>query len=270
MSKTSHFIIVGFCLLMTILSCESPTQSTEETQPKWQSLFNGEDQSGWVLKVNGFDPGENFNNTVQVEDGLLKITYDEYEDYGEKYGVLFYDKAFTNYRLRVEYRFVGDTAKGAPSWGFRDSGIVFHSQSPQSMAKNQPFPVCLEYNLLGGDGINERPSGQICALGTTIRVNGAHNTEFCTQPDVKKTFHGDQWVTAEIEVRGDSISQYVNGEKILTFTDPSYDLDNETFQPYMPDTTITASNNVLRSGYIGFQSNSHPIQFRKVEILELN
>ncbi|MCB0839622.1 MAG: DUF1080 domain-containing protein [Bacteroidetes bacterium] len=255
--------IFFFGILLIFFSCQPDSGEKKEESEKWVSLFNGQNLDGWAIKINGHELGENYANTFRVEDSLLKISYDEYENYGTNYGAIFTEKSFTNYRLRVEYRFVGDTAVGAPNWGFRDSGVQYHCQSAASMEKDQPFPVCLEYNFHGGDGTNERPTGQICALGTALDFQGAPSTEFCVQPEVKRTFHGDQWVTAEVEVKGDTITHWVNGEKILTFTNPRYNPEHEYGKNF-----IQGAKNELRSGHISFQSNSHPIQFRRVEILE--
>ena len=203
MNRITHFS----CLILLVLACNAPADSQEKDPPTsaWTPLFNGQNLEGWIPRITGFELGENYANTFRVEEGILKVSYDDYDRYDGKFGALHYEKPFSNYRLRVEYRFVGDTATGSPPWGFRDSGIQYHGQSPQSMDEDQPFPVCLEYNLHGGDGTNERPNGQICAIGTVIHQNGQPNENFCTQPTVKRTFHGDQWITAEIEVKGDSI-----------------------------------------------------------------
>ncbi|XOV91385.1 MAG: family 16 glycoside hydrolase [Bacteroidota bacterium] len=81
-----------------------------------------------------------------------------------------------------------------------------------------------------------------------------------------KTFHGDQWVTVEVEVMGsDSIKQWVNGELVFKLTDPQYDPRDEDAQKL-----ITDENNLLISkGYISLQAESHPIDFKKIEVMEL-
>lgn len=142
---------------------------------------------------------------------------------------------------------------------------MFHSQSAHTLHEDQPFPICLEYNLHGGDGVNDRPNGQVCLPGTKVMIGGKPNPGFCNDPEVGHTFHGDQWVTLEIEVRDDVISHYVDGEKILTYTDPRYDTDNEVAAVLMQN-----GDGRLRSGHIAIQSNSHPIDFRSIEILELD
>lgn len=174
-----------------------------------------------------------------------------------------YNKPFSNYRLKVEYRFVGETAPGAPSWGYRDSGVQFHGQDPKTIGLKQNFPICLEYNLHGGNGKDERPVGEICANGMFVDVNGKQNESYCTQPFVKRTFHGDQWVTLEIDVRDGKIKHFVNGEEILSYENPRYDPKNE-----IAKTFIAGDDDKVKSGYISLQSNSHPIDFRKIEIME--
>jgi len=216
------------------------------------------------MKIKGHALGENFANTFRVEDGILSIRYDGYgDDFMDRFGGLYYDKPLTEYRLRAEYRFVGDTAPGAPEWGYRDSGVQYHSQSPTSVKLDQPFPVCLEYNLHGGNGTDDRPVGAICANGMKIEVNGQQNESYCTPPVVQKTFHGDQWVVLEIDVRKDKITHYVNGAEILSFSNPTFNAEHDHGKMFIKNGATTVS-----SGYVSLQSNSHPIDFKSIELME--
>jgi len=231
---------------------------------KWVKLFNGKDLKGWAMKISSYPLGENFGNTFRVENGILSVRYDQYGDnFDNRFGALHYDKPFTNYRLKVEYRFVGETAPGAPSWGYRDSGVQFHGQPPKTIGLKQNFPICLEYNLHGGNGTDERPVGEICANGMFVDVNGKKNESYCTSPIVKRTFHGDQWVTLEIDVRDGKIKHFVNGEEIMSYENPRYNPEHE-----IGKTFIVGGDDKVKSGYISLQSNSHPIDFRKVELME--
>jgi hypothetical protein len=229
----------------------------------WVSLFNGKDLDGWKPKIAGYPLGENFGNTVRVADKILSTRYNEYDSFNSRFGALYYDKKFTNYRLKVEYRFVGNLTPGAPSWGFRDGGIQYHCQSPATVGLNQPFPVCLEYNLLGGKETGERPTGEICASGIYVEMNGKRNTNYCTPPTVKRTFAGDQWVTAEIEVMDGKITHFVNGEQVLQFENPRFDSTHQEGKKF-----IIEGKDMVKDGYISLQSNSHPMDFRKIEIME--
>mgnify|MGYP001273463255 CR=1 FL=1 len=269
---TRPLFLVLFCSFL-ICSCkkEKSTATSEKSAQiaqksdteKWESLFNGVDLDGWTMKIAGHELGENFGNTFRVSDSILSIRYSAYgNNFNERFGALYYKEEFTNYRLKVEYRFVGETAPGAPEWGYRDSGVQYQSQSPSTVKIDQQFPVCLEYNLLGGNGTDERPVGEICANGIIFKIDGQENTAYCTPPTIKRTFHGDQWVTLEIDVKDGVISHFVNGEKILTYHDPVYDTNNE-----IAKTLIKNGDTAVKRGYISLQSNSHPIDFRKIEIM---
>lgn len=258
-------ILMLISLSMLILfSCDAKkiSSATKENQ-KWVSLFNGRDLNHWIPKIAGYKLGDNFGNTFRVEDGILSTRYNAYDSFNKRFGALYYEKKFTNYRLRVEYRFTGTLTPGAPSWGFRDGGIQYHCQPPSTVGLHQPFPVCLEYNLLGGNGKDERPTGEICASGIYVEINGKRNSSYCTPPAVKRTFAGDEWVTAEIDVRDGKIIHFVNGEQILQFENPRYDSTNAIAKAF-----IVNGNDMVKDGYISLQSNSHPMDFRKIEIME--
>ncbi len=251
-------------MLRTILILVSfITLTGSEKKPKWKTLFNGKDLNGWQVKIAGYSLGENFGNTFRVENGILQTRYNAYDSFRNRFGALYYNKIFRNYRLKVEYRFTGELTPGAPSWGFRDGGVQYHCQSPGSLQLNQQFPVCLEYNLHGGNGKDERPVGEICASGTFVFINGVRNTSYCSPATVKRTFHGDQWVTLEIEVQGDKIRHFVNGEEILQINNPRYNPDHA-----IGKTFIVNGDDKVKEGFISLQSNSHPMDFRKIEILE--
>ena len=259
-----YLLLLIFVFSFLLYSCHSNKISAGQRDTKnWVMLFNGKDLDHWVPKIAGYKLGENFGNTFRVADGMLSTRYNEYDSFNKRFGALYYDKKFTNYRLRVEYRFVGNTAPGGPPWGFRDGGIQYHCQPPATLGFDQPFPVCLEYNLLGSNGKDERPTGEICASGIYVQINGKRNTSYCTPPLVKRSFSGDQWVTAEIDVRDGTITHFVNGEQIIQFKNPMYDSANTIVKKF-----ITNGDETVRDGYISIKSNSHPMDFKRIEIME--
>jgi Domain of Unknown Function (DUF1080) len=260
--KRQHLFLIILPILLFSYNHKRMADEKKDTQ-KWVSLFNGKNLYGWQVKIAGYKLGENFGNTFRVENGILSTRYDQYDSFRNKFGALYYNKKFSDYRLRVEYRFVGETAPGAPSWGYRDGGIQYHCQPPATLGFDQHFPVCLEYNLLGGNGKDERPVGEICASGTYVEIDGKRNGSYCTPPTVKRTFPGDQWVTAEIDIHHGTITHFVNGEEILQFKDPRYDPAHAIGKTFIID-----GNDQVKEGYISLQSNSHPMDFRKIEIME--
>ncbi|MEO8712971.1 MAG: DUF1080 domain-containing protein [Parafilimonas sp.] len=259
--KIARLLLI--CLPFLFQSYKADNSSVKIKNKQWVSLFNGKDLNNWILKIVGYKMGENFGNTFRVDNGILSTRYNAYDSFNNRFGALYYNKKFTNFKLKVEYRFVGQTTPGAPSWGYKDGGIQYFCQPPETVSINQPFPVCLEYNLLGSNGKEERGTGEICASGMYVEINGKRNTSYCTQPTVKKAFDGDEWITAEIDVHDGKITHYVNGEEIIHFENPHYDSANAIAKQF-----ITAGNDLVQSGYISLQSNSHPMDFRKIEIME--
>ncbi|MEP6845811.1 MAG: DUF1080 domain-containing protein [Panacibacter sp.] len=235
----------------------------KDNTENWVSLFNGKNLDNWIPKIAGYKLGENFGNTFRMQDGILSTRYNAYDSFNNRFGALYYNKKFTNFRLKVEYRFVGETTPGAPSWGFKDGGIQYFCQPPETIGINQSFPVCLEYNLLGSDGETERGTGEICASGMYVEINGKRNASYCTPPLVKKAFDDDQWITAEIDVQNGRITHFVNGEQILQFENPKYDSENELAKKF-----IVNGVEMVKDGYISLQSNSHPMDFKSIEIME--
>jgi len=227
----------------------------------WTSLFNGKDLEGWIPKFAGSEAGVNVKNTFRVEDGLIKVCYDEYETFDGEFGHLFYKEPFGRYVLRVEYRFTGEQAPGGPSWAFRNSGIMFHSQSPESMAVEQPFPVSIEAQFLGGAGPEERPTMNLCTPGTNVVMNGELVTRHCTNSS-SATYRGDGWVRVEIDVDGGAtVKHVVEGREVLSYEQPQIDPADADAQRILREGRL-----LLESGYIALQAESHPLEIRKVEI----
>src|SRR5262249_51076522 len=194
-----------------------------EKKEEWRKLFNGKDLTGWTPKIRGHKLGDNFAKTFRVEDGILKVKYDGYKEFNNQFGHLFFKEKFSHYIIRVEYRFVGEQCKGGPEWALRNSGIMFHCQSPESMGKDQSFPVSIEAQLLGGVGKGKRTTLSVCSPGTNIVMGGKLITTHCI-PSKSKTYDGDQWVTAEVEVHGSGKCIHrVNGEVVMEYEKPQYD-----------------------------------------------
>ncbi|MBX3397974.1 MAG: DUF1080 domain-containing protein [Gemmataceae bacterium] len=237
----------------------------DEPKEDWKPLFNGKNLDGWTPKIKGFDLGVNHADTFRVEDGILKVKYDKWTGFDENFGHLFYKDKFSHYRLRVEYRFVGDQVKGGPGWAIRNSGIMYHCQDPKTMDKDQKFPVSIEGQMLGGNGKDNRPTGNLCTPGTNVVYNGKLHLPHCTNSK-SKTYHGDQWVTMEVEVHGGgAVKQKINGEVVLEFEQPQLDPRDTDAKKLIKD----PKNLIVTEGYISLQAESHPVEFRKVEILEL-
>lgn len=252
-----HLILVMITAAL-LSSCGSSVKQKET----WISLFNGQNLDGWIIKIAGSPLGENYKNTFRVEDGVMKVSYSEYEQFNSEFGHIYYQAPYSSYRLKVEYRFTGEQCPGGPSWGYRNSGIMFHSQSPESVLHDQSFPVSIEAQFLGGTGDDIRPTMNVCTPGTHIVIDTALVTDHCVSSS-SGTFAGDVWVTAELIVYGDSlVHQLVNGDTVMTYMKPQIGGDR-------PEGFPLADGTLLEGGYIALQAESHPVEFRKVELLVL-
>jgi ABC-type molybdate transport system substrate-binding protein len=232
----------------------------------WRPLFNGRDLTGWTPKIRRHALGENFADTFRVRDGALEVAYDGYETFGEQFGHLFFAEPHSHYRLRIEYRFVGAQAPDAPAWAARNSGVMVHSQAPESMLRDQDFPISIEVQFLGGlsDG-KARPTGNVCSPGTRLVYAGAPDTSHCIQSS-SATIDGDAWVTADVLVLGDErIVHYIDGLPVIEYGGLTYGGGNVSGH----DPAAKPDGSALARGHIALQSESHPIQFRRVELLNL-
>jgi hypothetical protein len=258
--KYTWMIIV----FLVLVSCNSANNDkSPPAAEEWIPLFNGHDLEGWDIKIAGFPLNENYRNTFRVEDGLLKVRYDGYEEFTSQFGHIFYHCSFSHYRLRVEYRFVGEQAKPGMAWAYKNSGVMYHAQSAESMGLDQKFPVSLEGQFLGGKEEGERPTMNLCTPGTHVHINGELVTRHCTGSS-SPTFRGEEWVNAEFIVHGDSLIYHlVNGDTVFAFTQPVIDGED------VPEGFPMQDGDPLREGYIALQSESHPIDFRNVELLVL-
>ena len=247
-------------LILLLTACQTTAKKDKE---EWQQLFNGKDLNDWVIKIKGSPLGENYKNTFRVEDGVMKVSFSEYEKFNGEFGHIYYKRPFSSYKLRVEYRFTGDQCPGGPGWAFRNSGIMFHCQAPETILLNQDFPVSIEAQFLGGSGQGERPTMNLCTPSTNVVIDDSLITQHCTSSS-SKTFNGDVWVTAELVVFSDSIIHHlVNGDTVLTYTKPQIGGDK-------PEGFPLADGTPLKGGYISLQAESHPVEFRKVELLDLS
>ena len=241
---------------------ESETGGVDQVENEWVDLFNGENLDGWVVKITGYELGDNYNDTYRVEDGILKVSYERYEKFDGEFGNLFYEHPFSSYILRVEYRFVGDQTPGGPGWAFRNSGVMIHSQSPESMRKDQKFPVSIEVQTLGGDGSKKRSTGNLCTPGTNVVIDGKLEKRHCIS-STSETYHGDQWVTLDIEVDGNSMIRHiVNGEVVIEYSQPQLDGRDADAKKLIEKN----GGLILSEGYIALQAESHGVEFRKVQL----
>lgn len=234
---------------------------------KWIPLFNGKNLRGWTAKIYHHETGDNYGNTFRAEEGMIKVRYDQYDQFNNRYGHLFYNKPYSYFKLRFDYRFTGIWRKDAPSYTEINSGVMYHSQSPASILKEQDWPISVEFQLLGGlsDG-KARPTGNMCSPGTDVVFNGRIDPRHCISSS-SKTYYGDQWVHAELIVLGDSlVTHIINGDTVLRYSKPQ--IGGGVANGYDP--AIKIDGKLLKQGFIGLQSEGQEIDFKNIELLDLS
>ena len=266
-----------FILLFLFYSCkvEKNSNSIEE----WVSLFNGKDLNGWNIKIANHSLNDNFNNTFQVQDSMIRVVYTEYDDFDDKYGHMYYKTPYSYYKLRFDYRFIEEQTSGGENWNIRNSGVMIHSQSAKSNALEQHFPVSLEIQLLGGLNKGVRTTANLCTPGTAVYFNGKLDYTHCITSE-SKTYNGDQWVHIEAIILGnESILHIVENDTVLKYTRPEIDssflskdykgIDWDNFGVTNKKIWLDKAGKPIGEGYIALQAESHPIDFKNIELLDL-
>jgi len=209
-------------VLMVIFTSISFTSKYRQiSDDNWQTLFNGENLDGWIAKFYHHDLGDNYAETFRVTDGKIQVNYDNYKEFNNRFGHLFYQTPFSSFHLKFEYRFTDQWMNDAPSYTYRNSGIMFHSQDPKTILKEQDWPISVEYQILAGAGDGKpRPTGNMCSPGTEVYFEGEKYPQHCINSS-SITLDWDEWVSVELIVYSVSlVIHIVNGEKVLEYTKP--------------------------------------------------
>ncbi|SHJ70203.1 protein of unknown function [Arenibacter nanhaiticus] len=266
MKKFFSMALYSACLLI-LCQCTTLKPVAQEQNGEWVHMFNGKDLNDWTTKIHHYEVGDNYGDTFRVEDSIIKVRYDKYEgDFNERYGHLYYNTPYSYYHLVIEYRFVGELHPGAPGYTIKNSGVMFHSQDPRTMLKEQDWPISVEMQFLAGlEEGSPRPTGNMCSPGTDVVYEGKIDPRHCIN-STSKTYYGDQWVRAEAIVLGDSlVTHIINGEKVLEYTQPQ--IGGGVANGYDPAVKIDGT--LLKEGFIALQSEGQPIDFRMVKIKNL-
>jgi hypothetical protein len=265
MQANNHITKCLSIIILTVLALPAFAQRKADKEV-WQTLFNGKDIKDWVTKINHHETGDNYGNTFRVKNGIIQVRYDQYKKFNEQFGHLYYKTPFSYYHLVFEYRLVGEWRKDAPEYTIRNSGVMFHSQDPKTMPKEQDWPISIEFQILGGLGDGKpRPTGNMCSPGTDVIFNGKIDDRHCIN-STSKTYEGDQWVKGEIIVLGDSlITHIINGDTVLQYSKPQ--IGGGVVHNYDP--RIKKDGTLLTEGFIALQSEGQPVDFRNIKILNL-
>ncbi|MCF3649869.1 3-keto-disaccharide hydrolase [Synoicihabitans lomoniglobus] len=250
--------------LIGLLACSLTVSAASDTND-WIPLFNGKNLDGWTVKIAGHPVGENYRDTYRVEDGIIKVVYDDYQLFNQQFGHLYTNSAYSHYVLKLDYKLTGQVMADAPVWTGRNSGVMIHSQSPLSMTVGQSWPVSLEGQFLAEGTQAGRQTGNACTPGTHLTLNGEPTTAHIVD-STSQLFPLDEWVHFEIEVHGhEEVIHRVNGVEVLRYTHPVLD-DTD------PDAQRLLAAGVPREisfGHIALQAEGQPVWFRNIMIRPL-
>ena len=125
----------GFQVLALIMSAIF-AETVLAKDGEWVDIFNGKNLDGWTPKFAGYALGYNLNNIFRVEDGLLKVSYDDADEFKGDFGHLFYKTPYSHYRIRAVFRFTGEQQKGGPAWAYRTAACS--SASADQLIRQPP------------------------------------------------------------------------------------------------------------------------------------
>ena len=272
LSRTRY---TAFSLLLAPLLGGCAAGHVSNASPAWTVLFDGRSLGNWTPKIVGYPVGQDPVDTFRVRSGILAVSYDRYGGRLDgRMGHLYYKTPFAAFHLKLEYRFVGEQLDADPRPKVPvNSGVMFFSQSPESVLLEQPFPISVEAQLLGSlVGDPDRTTGNVCTPGTNIRKDGQQVAEHCLNSSEPARAKGE-WVKFDLEVTPDGhITQSINGKIVMAYDAVTLDPEGAP-NHYFPETTalIEAAGGRLDldGGYIALQSEGHPVEFRDIRIRQL-
>ena len=205
--------------------------------PRTKSLFNGEDLDGWKVDVPHLDKNPNGKVPFVVRDGLLVSL-------GKPNGHLVHQEINQNYRLEVEYRFVGKPG---------NCGVLVHASKPRALYKM--FPKSIEVQMY------HKNAGDFWCIVENIKVpnmekrRGAPEKWGITEGKARRILNltdgsenePGQWNQMNIEVLDDEIKAWVNGDLV----NHGYDC-------------------TAKKGKIAIQAEGSEVEFRKIDFTPIN
>jgi hypothetical protein len=237
-------------LAVSFVSCGSGKEkkSTEKKSAEaevWTSLFDGTSTDGW----RGYNKTTFPEQGWEIVDGTLHCIGSGKGEAGGKGGDIIYDKKFSNFDLKLEWKI----SEGG------NSGIIYLVQEDPKWA--EPWKTGPEMQILD----NERhPDAQAGKNGN--RQAGALYDLIPAVPQNAKP--AGEWNTAEIKVYKGSVWHIQNGETVL-----EYHLWTPDFNALIQDSKWPGENpdwaNIASEGYIALQDHGDDVWFRNIQIREL-
>jgi hypothetical protein len=254
-------------LLLAALAASCAPLPADPPKRGWQPIFDGKSLDGWTPKIAGYPVGEDPRHIFTVKDGALRAAHDGYDKFEGQFAHIFWKTPVSAFRIRFEYRIFGKMLPGGQPWQHSNSGLMFFSQAPETMTRDQQFPVSLEAQLLGADRPTPEPSGNLCTPGTNVLIDGKPAVRHCTLSSSPILPNG-RWIRAEVEVARDgTITHFIDGQQVLRYSAPQLDPNDPLAKPVIER---AGGRIALTGGYLALQGEGHPVEFRNIELMSLD
>ena len=211
------------------------------------------------------DLGENLRNTFRVEDGLLKVRYDQWPSFNGEFGHIFYKDPFSYYLLAAEYRFVGEQVAGAPGLGRPEQRPDAAQSAPADDAEGSGLPDLPRDPAARRSWHGPAHDGQPLHAGIARGVQRAAPHGALHQLDVADLRRRPVGARGSARPRRRARAPHrrrTDGPRVLEAAD-------RRRQVSPVDPAVKVDGTPMTGGYISLQAETAPIDFRKVELLNL-
>lgn len=118
--------IIALCLLLFFsAACVNKlAKSNSANTEVWENLLDKNHINKCNIKIRGEAYNYNYLNTFKVTDSIIEVSYDNYKEFIQKFGHIFYQDSLSYYKLQFEYFIQGEHVKDAPVYTVYNSGVM--------------------------------------------------------------------------------------------------------------------------------------------------
>ncbi|MBN1927328.1 MAG: DUF1080 domain-containing protein [Prolixibacteraceae bacterium] len=246
--KNLSVLLIGIATLFMTSCAEKtgPNQLTkEEKDDGWQLLFNGETTEGWRSYGK-----ETFPTGWIIDDGALMCKGSGRGEAGAvEGGDIIYDKMFSNFHLKLEWKISEGGNSGIFYLGqeLPEYDFIWKTAPEMQVLDNEKHPDA----LLGKDG--NRKAGSLYDLIPAVPQNANPAGE---------------WNAVEIICYKGTVVHKMNGETVLEYHLWTPEWNELVAGSKFPELNPTWAD-VASEGYIGLQDHGDDVWFRNIKIKEL-
>ncbi len=213
-----------------LLAVEDPA----DVEEGWETLFNGEDLSGWLTGP---------NNKFVVENGELTVKRDNPDGQEHNLDYLWTEDRYGDFILDLEFKVVDGT----------NSGVFFRTDDVMD-----PVWTGLEVQVTSSHG-----QRGITKTGTAGAIYDM------LEPTKNAVNPSGEWNTYRLKCEGSKISVWLNGEHVVDM-DISQWREAHTNPDGSWNKFPTPGTAFAREGHIGLQDHGKPVWYRNIRVKRLD